>query len=126
MKYELRYKETYSRDYEVEANSLDEAKARLITDISAGKENPPEECTDSSCEEIILTEAVEVCPWCESENIYPNWDVEMQGYVAICQHCGKEIFLCDECRHADDNPKGKCDWRGGDKVGKCFRGVTLN
>lgn len=126
MKYILRYKETYSRDYEVKANSLDEAKARLLTDIYTGKENPPEECCNSSCEEVHQTEAVECCPWCESENVYPNWDVETQGYIAICQRCGRQIFLCDECRHADDNPEGKCDWFGCDHVGICFRGVTLN
>ena len=47
----------------------------------------------------IQTEAVEVCPFCEQENVYPNWDVEKQGYVARCHHCGKLIMLCDECMH---------------------------
>lgn len=56
------------------------------------------------------TEAVEVCPHCERENVYPNWDVKTQSYVAICQECGKEIMLCDECLHADDNPGQKCNW----------------
>ena len=44
----------------------------------------------------IQTEAVEVCPFCDQENVYPNWDVNKQGYVARCQHCGKLIMLCDE------------------------------
>lgn len=64
------------------------------------------------------TEAVEVCPHCECENVYQNWDVSKQGYVVICQGCGKEIMLCDECLHADDNPGQKCNWS---KEKGCFR-----
>ena len=72
-----------------------------------------------------VTEAVEVCPFCESENVYRNWDVATQGYVATCHECGKEIFLCDECLHAEDNPGGYCDWREAkDGSGICFRGVA--
>lgn len=58
----------------------------------------------------FYTEAVEVCPHCEHENVYPKWDASKQGYVAVCQGCGKEIMLCDECQHANDNPNGYCDW----------------
>lgn len=73
----------------------------------------------------VETEAVEVCPECGGENIYPNYDVEKEGYIAKCQHCGKQIFLCDECLHADDNEVQKCDWREDNKNGSrlCFRGV---
>lgn len=60
--------------------------------------------------EPVKTEAVEVCPHCGMENVYPNWNVEKQGYEAVCQHCGKKIMLCDECRHADDNTEHWCDW----------------
>ena len=59
---------------------------------------------------MFYTEAVEVCPHCMGENVYPNWDVEKQGYIAKCKHCNKQIFLCDECLHAEDNPWQKCDW----------------
>lgn len=78
----------------------------------------------------VVTEAVEACPNCEAENVFPNWDVEKQGYIAICHECGEAIFLCDECLHAQDNPGGKCDWHEGEdgeyREGWCFRGVTRN
>ena len=57
-----------------------------------------------------MTEAIEICPFCEGENVYPGWDVKKDGYVAKCQHCGEDILLCDECTHAEDNPYGRCDW----------------
>ena len=69
-------------------------------------------------EDALQTEAVEICPYCEQENYYPNWDTEKEGFIAKCSNCGKEIFLCDECLHAVDNPKLICDWN----EGKCFRG----
>ena len=36
-------------------------------------------------EEPVQTEAVECCPFCEGESVFPNWDVETQGYIAKCQ-----------------------------------------
>lgn len=76
----------------------------------------------------IETECVEPCPYCEEENIYPNYDAAANGYKAICRGCGEEIMLCDECLHADDNPGGRCDWceekHGDEAWGICFRGVT--
>lgn len=76
------------------------------------------------------TEAVESCPYCEAENVYPGWDVEKHGYIAECKECGKRIFLCDECLHAEDNPSMHCDWHnesnGECVVGYCFRGITAN
>ena len=72
----------------------------------------------------ITTEAVEVCPHCECENVFANWDVSTRGYVAKCWNCGREIFLCDECMHSDDNPGRKCDWHQRGKIGCCFRGTT--
>lgn len=76
-------------------------------------------------------EYVEVCPYCGYENIYDDYDVE-NGYVMNCRGCGKRIFLCDACSHADDNYRsGFCDWHVARKndhgeIGKCFRGVTIN
>ena len=67
------------------------------------------------------TEAVDVCPHCEHENVYPEWDAQRDGYVARCQECGKLIMLCDECLHADDNAGGMCDWRELNGEGICFR-----
>lgn len=72
-------------------------------------------------------EAVEMCPHCDNENVYPMWDVNVKGYVAVCEHCGKEIFLCDECIHAEDELNSNCmgcDWRKTECGGKCFRGIT--
>ena len=81
---------------------------------------------------MTVTEAVEVCPWCGGENAFPDYDVERQGYVVRCQHCNHEIFLCDECFNAEDNPTRRCDWHeihGKDgclSIGICFRGCTIN
>lgn len=79
----------------------------------------------------MRTEAVELCPYCMSENVFSNWDVEKQGYIATCWQCGKKIMLCDECLHADDNAGGHCDWREVICDGKlveahCCRGVIKN
>ena len=71
---------------------------------------------------MFYTEATELCPHCMGENVYPNWDVEKQGYIAICQHCNHQIFLCDECMHADDNLGQCCDWEETKTGSKCFRG----
>ena len=70
--------------------------------------------------------ASECCPHCDNENEYPMFDVFKNGYVVKCNHCGKEIFLCDECRHAEDNPNMRCDWRKTNIGGQCFRGITVN
>lgn len=79
-------------------------------------------------EEPVETEAVECCPFCEGESVFPNWDVETQGYIAKCQHCSEVIFLCDECLHAEDNTGGRCDWHeeehDGETWGICFRGTA--
>lgn len=77
----------------------------------------------------MMTEAVETCPHCGSENVFGNWDVETQGYVVKCWQCGNEILLCDECLHADDNSGRRCDWHGiyangKERGGSCFRGTT--
>lgn len=71
----------------------------------------------------VETEAVEVCPYCEAENVFPNWNVETDGYIAQCAECGEEIFLCDECMHADDNKARRCDFRETETSRKCFRGT---
>ena len=71
----------------------------------------------------MKTMVVEFCPHCDMENEF-EWDIETQGYVSKCQHCGKKLMLCDECFHSDDNPEMKCDWR--DKCGGiCFRDKTV-
>jgi len=81
--------------------------------------------------EKIITEAVEVCPYCASENTLTYWDFDKYGYIAKCWNCGKNIFLCDECFHAEDNLGRKCDWRERRMSEKfmeesCFRGKIIN
>ena len=49
-------------------------------------------------------EAIETCPYGDTENIYPMWDVNAKGFVAICKHCGKKILLCNQCINTI------CDW----------------
>lgn len=66
----------------------------------------------------------EVCPHCMGENEYPMWNTEVSGFVAVCQHCGKEILLCDACMHTEDNPLQSCNWCETECGGKCFRGFT--
>ena len=80
---------------------------------------------------MYRTEAVEVCPWCCGENVFPNYDVSRNGYTVKCQNCGQEMMLCDECLHGDDNPHGYCDWhedyhlpKSDRHFGYCFRGTT--
>ncbi|MBQ6846386.1 MAG: hypothetical protein IJO61_04570 [Oscillospiraceae bacterium] len=71
-------------------------------------------------------EQVEVCPYCDKENTFPMWNTEEQGFIATCQHCGEEIFLCDACQHTvcEDGEPHNCDWRETDCGGKCHRGET--
>jgi len=65
----------------------------------------------------------EVCPHCECESFYSHWDPVEKGYIAKCQHCGKEMMLCDACTHAEDNPNHKCDWHKENGMSVCFRGT---
>ena len=57
--------------------------------------------------QIQQYEVVEVCPECGAENVM-QWDIEKDGYVAYCSHCGSKMMLCDECIHSDNAPI--CDW----------------
>lgn len=71
-------------------------------------------------------EAVEVCPHCNAENVYPMWDTEVNGFVASCKGCRAEILLCDECMHTicEDGEVHDCDWRQTECGGQCHRGET--
>ena len=68
----------------------------------------PDECLKEEASRAIQQyEVVEVCPECGAENVM-TWDVEKEGYVAYCPHCGSKMMLCDECIHSDNAPI--CDW----------------
>ena len=43
----------------------------------------------------------EWCPHCENITEM-HWNTDVDGYRAFCPYCGKELMLCDDCRHRDD------------------------
>ena len=49
-KYLVNYYETYSKSYEIEADSKEEAEEKIRYDIQEGKLDPPEECFNSWCD----------------------------------------------------------------------------
>lgn len=49
-KYLVDYYETYSKSYEMEADSKEEAEEEVRYGIQEGKLDPPENCSDSWCE----------------------------------------------------------------------------
>lgn len=49
----------------------------------------------------------EVCPHCETE-VEMRWNTDIMGFKAFCPVCGKQLMLCDECRHTED--QGPCDY----------------
>ncbi|MDO5397563.1 MAG: hypothetical protein Q4G33_06510 [bacterium] len=63
---------------------------------------------------------VERCPFCENE-IEIRWNVKTEGYKIFCPYCGKQLLLCDECLHAEDNTRHICTYNA--SVGVCMRCV---
>lgn len=60
-KFGINYKETYEKYYEIsgdDINTAEEAKDRLLEEISEGKLNGPEECCESSCKITRLDAAI--------------------------------------------------------------------
>ena len=49
-KYLVDYYETYSKSYEIEAGSKEEAEEKVKDGIREGLFDPPENCIDSWCE----------------------------------------------------------------------------
>lgn len=49
-KYIVDYYETYSKSYEIEASSKEEAEEIVREDIAKGRREAPYNCTDSWCE----------------------------------------------------------------------------
>ena len=56
-KFIVTYTESYSRDYEVEANSKEEAEEIVKEDIFEGRRPSPDNCYDSGC---VTTEIGEI------------------------------------------------------------------
>lgn len=55
-KYIVDYYETYSKSYEVEANSKEEAEEIVKNDIREGRRDAPYNCSNSWCEAEIMEE----------------------------------------------------------------------
>lgn len=55
-KFLVDYYETYSRSYEVEANSKEEAEEIVKEDITEGRREEPDVCTDSWYDTEIIEE----------------------------------------------------------------------
>lgn len=53
-KYIVTYSKSYSRDYEVEANSKEEAEEIVKEDIFEGRRPTPDECCESECVAIEM------------------------------------------------------------------------
>lgn len=111
-------------DYVVQ--KLVEAFPELDIEYDVECDNPDDMDCDIDETDDNYFEAVEVCPHCDSENVYPMWNTEVSGFVAVCKHCDKEILLCDECQHAieEDGEVHDCNWCKTECGGKCHRGCT--
>ena len=44
---------------------------------------------------------IEYCNVCERE-IELRWDINQDGFQAICPVCGSRLMLCDACQHRDE------------------------
>lgn len=63
----------------------------------------------------------EVCPHCENE-IEMRWNTDKMGFKAFCPVCGKQLMLCDECRHTEGH--GPCDYDN--NTSSCHRNPTAS
>ena len=95
-KYLVDYYETYSKSYEIEANSKEEAEDEVRYGIQEGKLDPPEQCSDS---------------WCETEEIKRDKDTrftpfsrnELDLMYAACMAYGNKLF--EMAREIPNEPK---------------------
>lgn len=95
-KYLVDYYETYSKSYEIEADSKEEAEEKVRHEIQEGKLDPPENCSDS---------------WCETEAINRDKDTrftpfsrnELNLMYAACMAYGNKLF--EMAREIPNEPK---------------------
>lgn len=52
---------------------------------------------------------VEYCNNCESE-IELRWDINKEGFQAVCPVCGSRLMLCDACKHRFGGCFDDCDY----------------
>ena len=84
-KYLVDYYETYSKSYEIEAESKEEAEEKVKGGIREGKLDPPENCSNS---------------WCETEELNNEKDVrftpfsrnELDLMYEACMAYGNKLF----------------------------------
>lgn len=48
----------------------------------------------------MLRKIDELCPHCDKE-ISVEWDIEENGYVAICPACNRPLKLCSMCIYVE-------------------------
>ena len=52
---------------------------------------------------------VECCSVCDNE-IELRWDINTDGFQAICPICGSRLMLCDACNHRFGHFHDDCDY----------------
>ena len=88
-KYIVDYYETYSKSYEVEASSKEEAKEIVKNDIFEGRRPEPENCMDSWCEVEELKESylIDGVTRCCGYDFGTDMDK-----AKFCPICGKKLL----------------------------------
>ena len=72
-----------------------------------------------------MSEIIDICPHCDSENVFEDWDTDEKGFVAECKHCGHKMMLCDACGSYDEEngwQRDNCDWHMENGYSVCHRG----
>ena len=82
----------------------------------------PDTAVDESMVEVLEEDApevpfsgssdgyeVEYCNVCERE-IELRWDINRDGFQAVCPVCGSRLMLCDACQHRFGEHVDDCDY----------------
>ena len=96
-KYLVDYYETYSKSYEIEANSKEEAEDEVRYGVQEGKLDPPENCSDSWCE----TEEINMDD--KDTRFTPFSRNELNLMYAACMAYGNKLF--EMAREIPNEPK---------------------
>lgn len=93
-KYLVDYYETYSKSYEIEANSKEEAEDEVRYGVQEGKLDPPENCSDSWCETEAINKDTRFTPFSRNE---------LDLMYAACMAYGNKLF--EMAREIPNEPK---------------------
>lgn len=88
--YLVDYYETYSKSYEVEAGSKEEAEEILLEGIREGEYDSPENCINSWCETEIIKESTYLIDGVTSCCGY-DFGTDMDK-AKFCPICGKKLI----------------------------------